>query len=142
MFKQMIVSLLFSATASALPLISDGHFEGRANWKDSTGRKGYYRVETAINGDTMTTRYRAPAGSYTYVLQTKNTHDGYFDVVSGGKKVGEGYCFNVQCHYSADINGVLLEETLTYWAGNLYRLGSKNIQGTAYNWEESLQKVK
>jgi hypothetical protein len=147
MLKSILFSLFLGSFAQALPTIPDGTYEGGANWKDSTGRTGQYKVSTYVKDSAMLSSYFYNTGKAIYAFRMEETGNGFFDVMYNGKKVGTGHCMQVQCHYSADFGGVKLEETLTFWQGNLYRVGSKEVpvgggETMTIAWEEALKKVK
>jgi hypothetical protein len=141
MFKMLVITLFIGSTAYALPTIPEGQYEGKANWKDDSGKKGQYTVSATVKGEDINAKYLYSTGKATYEIQTKSTTDGFFDVLMSNKKVGEGYCLSVQCHYTAQFGNVKIEESLTFWQGHLYRVGSKNINGTSIAWEEALKAI-
>ena len=142
MLKSILIALLIGSSANALPTIPDGTYEGAANWKDSQGRSGQYKVSTYAQGSAFLSSYFYNTGKAIYAFRMEETGHGFFDVMYDGKKVGEGQCLSVQCHYTAHFGDVVLEETLTFWQGNLYKMGSKKINGVTVTWEEALKKVK
>lgn len=144
MFKSLVLSMLLGASASALafPTIPEGTYTGKGRFKDTAGHTGSYTVETSVANGVVSQVYRYASGGARFVLTTNLTGHGFFAVMENGQKVGEGYCQTVVCHYSALMGGANLEESLTYWQGNLYRVGSKKIGNLTITWEESLLKAK
>ncbi len=139
MFKTIIASLLIGTTAYALPTIPEGQYDGKANWKSDSGKNGQYTTSVTVKGDSIAADYTHPSSKATYSFETKPTNNGFFDVIVNSQKVGQGYCLTVQCHYTADFGNVKIEESLTFWQGHLYRVGSKNINGVIIAWEEALK---
>ncbi len=144
MLKSILLSLVLGASASALafPTIPDGNYAGGGRFKDTAGNTGSYTVQTTVANGVVSQVYRYASGGARFVLSTNLTGHGFFAVMEKGEKVGEGYCQTVVCHYNALIGGANLEESLTYWQGNLYRVGSKKIGNLTITWEESLKKAK
>ncbi len=145
MLMSLLVSLFIGsapATSATQPTIPDGQYEGKAKWKDSAGRTGTYTVSTLVQAGVVMTTYSYGKGKVIYAFRSDEVANGFVDVHVNGKKVGEGYCMSVQCNYNAEINGVILDESLTFWQGNLYRVGSKKVQGLTIAWEEAMKKVK
>jgi hypothetical protein len=144
MLKSLVLSLIFAASASALafPTIPDGNYSGHGRWKDTAGHTGNYTVETTVANGVISQNYRYARGGARFVLTTNLTGHGFFAVMENGQKIGDGYCQSVVCHYSAAMSGANLEESLTFWQGNFYRVGSKKIGDLTISWEESLTKAK
>jgi len=140
MLKSILLTLLMGHAMQAT--IPAGTYDGQARWKDSAGHTGTYKVSTFVQGGAVLTSYFYNNGKAIYAFRMDETSDGFFDVMSNGNKVGEGQCLSVQCHYTADLGGVQIEETLTYWQGHLYKQGSKKIGNVTIAWEEAMTKVK
>ena len=136
MHTMMLMALLSTPAFAASP-IQNGAYKGAAQWKSSAAQSGTYNVTTTIADGTVTSSYAWDNGqTQTWTFSASPDANGVFEVVSGGQKVGEGYCFDVQCHYTA-FNGNL-EETLTFYGNALYKLGSKRVNGTTIIWQEQL----
>lgn len=147
MKKFMTLALL---TATALPALAmeslpDGRFSGRGAYRTENGESGHYKVETAIAANTMKSTYTFTVNGQdqTKVVEFKAAFDknGYFDLLMADHVIGEGYCLDVQCHYSLNVGPLRLEETLTFWQGHLYRLGSKSDKTGRKSWQEDLTAV-
>lgn len=140
--KTLLLTIIFaSGTAFAMPNVPEGTYEGKASWKDSRGNKGLYDINIVVEDGQFKATYDYGKSTKRYEFKTKSDADGFFKVESGGQEIGSGYCMNVQCHYTASFGGVELEETLTFWQGNLYRVGSKEVAGLTVAWEEATKKV-
>ena len=138
MKTMLLVVAMVSAPAMA-SAIQDGAYKGSAQWKSSTQGAGTYEVTTTITGETLNSTYVFDGQTKTWNFTAKVNANSTFDVISDGQKVGDGYCLDVQCHYSA-FNGNL-EETLTFYGDNLYKLGSKSEDGAKIMWQEQLSKT-
>lgn len=140
--KTLILTIVFATgSAFAMPNIPDGNYEGKASWKDSQANKGTYAIKIEVKDRSIKSHYDYGEHSKVYEITTSADANGFFSVLSSGKKVGSGYCMNVQCHYTAVFGDVEMQETLTFWQGNLYRVGSKKINGSTIAWEEATQKM-
>lgn len=142
MLKVFLTVFLMTSAALALPNIPDGQYEGHAKWQDDTGNKGSYSISIFTQKDVLMTTYKYADKTAIYSFRIEETSNGFFNVFHNGTKVGSGYCMSVQCHYSADFGGVAIEESLTYWQNNLYRLGSKKVNGISIAWEEATKQVR
>jgi hypothetical protein len=142
MIKTLLTALLFASTAVALPTVPEGEYTGKAQWKDNNGKNGNYSVTVNVVGDEIQAKYNYVTGTASYNMKTSTGLNGFYDVLANNQKVGEGYCMTVQCHYNANFNGTVIEESITFWQGSLYRVGSKKVNGVTIVWEEALKKVK
>lgn len=145
MFKVLILALTVVAGGSAaantaLPLIPQGSYSGKANWRSVDGQSARYTVSATVKDGTITSIASHSNRQDTYAITTKATSNGFFDVYINGDKVGLGYCLSVQCNYSVKVGSMVLEESLTFWHGQLYRVGTKRGPGYQIAWEEALQK--
>jgi hypothetical protein len=137
-----ILSLL-SASAMAMTALPDGSYSGKGEWKDQAGAKGDYTLTVKVAKNTLTSVYNFTGGSKTFIMEAPLDQNGFFPVNSGGKQVGSGYCFSVQCHYTIAIDQLTLEESLTFYQDHLYRTGSKTDgSGKTIAWEEATDLVK
>ena len=140
--KTLILTILLATgSAFAMPNIPDGNYEGKASWKDSQDNKGTYGIKIKVENRTIKSTYNYGTHTIVYEFSVSADGNGFFTVQSGGKEVGNGYCMNVQCHYKAVFGDVEMQETLTFWQGNLYRVGSKKVNGHTIAWEEATQKM-
>ena len=133
----LLTILLATGTTFAMPNIPDGTYQGKAAWKDSKLNKGYYSVRTEVKNNKFKTRYNYSGKMSEYEFSVDLQEGGFFKVMSGEQQVGSGYCMTVQCHYKASFTGAKIEETLTFWQGNLYRVGSKIVGSHVVAWEEA-----
>lgn len=117
--------------------IQEGEYRGQGQWKNQQGQDGKYLVTTTVEGAQIRSSYQYEGGQKFWEFEISGMNSGTFDIYSEGLKVGEGYCYDVQCHYSA-FNGAL-EETLTFVRGSLYKLGSKDSREGKIIWQEELR---
>jgi len=138
--KTMILALAVAASANgfALTAFPQGSFHGQGRWSDSTGKSGQYSVETKTSANSVASHYRFGSETRDWNFSAA-FKQGFFDVMSGGRELGQGYCQSVQCHYQVDFGGGSLEETLTFVDGKLYKVGSKKVSGITISWEEALE---
>lgn len=138
--KALVLTSLIAVTAQAgLP---EGQFRGQGLWKSGSDQ-GTYQVTNRITKNTVKAVYSSPKGpQHEWNFDMAATSNGFFNVKSQGKVVGQGYCLekaNV-CHYQLTLDRVFLEETLTVMGGKLYRFGSKDVGSVRIMWQESLDK--
>lgn len=138
--KALIATFIFaSSSAMAMTNMPDGTYQGEGRWSDNQGETGHYEVSVNIESDTVSSSYSFDSGQTgEYEFQTTGSAHSQFDVLVGGIRVGEGYCMSVQCHYSISLGNKVLEETLTFYEDNLYRIGSKRLDSVVITWEESM----
>ena len=134
--------MVLSATpALAQGALHAGKYSGTGDWSAEDGSSGHYRVTTSVMGaaiSSISTVYTFDGKTETWEFSILPTTNGFFKIVSGaeGQIVGEGYCYEVQCHYAA-FDGKL-EETLTFVDGKLYKVGSKAFGASRIKWQEAL----
>lgn len=139
--KLLIASLLLAGTtAMGMTNIPDGVYQGQGRWSDNSGHFGSYEISTKVKGNIVSSAYTFGTQKKQYDFEVKPSSNGHFDVRVSGQKAGEGYCLTVQCHYTAAFAKTKLEETLTFYQDNLYRIGSKDENGAVITWEESMAK--
>ena len=143
-----IVASIIIMTASpsiAQSALQPGEYSGGGDWASEDGTSGHYSVSTkvfapaadAVSSVGSVYHYDNKEESWGFaILPGAN---GFFLVAAGeaeGSIVGQGYCFEVQCHYTA-FDGKL-EETLTFVDGKLYKIGSKSFGKSKIKWQEAL----
>ncbi|MGE0528171.1 MAG: hypothetical protein AB7G93_05845 [Bdellovibrionales bacterium] len=139
--KSILVALLsIGSSALAMTNMPGGVYQGQGRWNDNQGRVGSYNVTTTVTGGTVSSTYTFNDQTESFTFEAKEAAAGRFDVLVGGEKIGEGYCMSVQCHYVTELAGTNLEETLTFYEGHLYRIGSKRVEGKIVTWEEAMAK--
>lgn len=134
-------AFLVTAVQAALPVPS-GTYAGTGQWKGAGGSGGAYSVETTVKELLLTSRYTYEHGG----TQDKSTsvklvpHDEpFFDVAdTDGKVVGSGYCYETECAYHMEFEGVVIEETLRFSKGSLEKFGAKKGPGFSVVWKEVL----
>ena len=120
----------------------NGSFSGKGDWQMGDGNSGSYTVETVLRGDTLTSSYEYEGAtgedqkSHTMRMQFKDRTA--FDVIGDTGVVGSGYCLDRQCFYRATLQGIVIEETLRFEAGELHKFGSKSGPGFQVVWQEVL----
>jgi hypothetical protein len=73
-------------------------------------------------------------------ITIKNGKNGFFEVLKKGAKIGTGYCGVKQCHMETEENGEAEEETVTFYHGNMYRLGSHATKDFTVAWQGEMKK--
>jgi hypothetical protein len=136
----MIMGLI-SGSAMAMTSLPDGSFSGKGEWKDDAGKSGTYTVQTQIKNNVITNAYVIGGQSISFTMEAALDKSGFFPVKVNGAKVGSGYCFDVQCHYSLSTDKGQLEETVTFYQGHMYRLGSKSSGAETVVWQEASDSV-
>jgi hypothetical protein len=129
-------TLLAQGTTAKAPVA--GTYAGQGEWVSQDGQKGHYLVTTTVMDGVMKSSYKWAEQGSEWTFTMLPFGDNFFKVASGadGQIVGEGYCFDVQCHYTAF--GGNLEETLSFVDGKLYKLGSKKEQSLNIKYQEAL----
>lgn len=135
-----IALILVGSTAWGMTNMPDGVYQGQGRWQDSQGQTGSYDINTSVQSNVVSSTYTFGGNTEKYEFEAKVGSNGRFDVFVGGYKVGEGYCMSVQCHYELSFGDTVIEETLTFYQDNLYRIGSKQVNGKNVTWEESMKK--
>ncbi len=142
-------ALLLSTTTTIPTLAANGpmpqgSYEGKGRFlSDHQGAldQGEYLVDTQIKDYIYTATYRFNGESKTLSFSMKPDTIASFDIYSTNgstpERIGQGYCLSVQCHYSLKIDQTKIEETLTFYEGHLYKVGSKVLGKTRVIWEES-----
>ncbi len=133
-----IIALLVGTQAFGMTNVPNGEYEGEGRWRDDQGQAGSYVVETSISSGMVSSTYEFNGQTEVFEFEAKPDSNGFFDVHAYGNEVGKGYCMSVQCHYELMFGNTTVEETLTFWQSNLYRVGSKVVDGKHVIWEESL----
>jgi hypothetical protein len=141
MFVKSSLALAFAlctaATAAATPVVPNGTFKGKGHWLAPNGANGDYSVQVTVQDGKISNVYDFNGQVKNFEMSANLDSSAFFSVQVAGKDSGTGYCQSVQCHYS--FSTVQQEETLTFYGGKLYRLGSKDVNGLKVSWEEVLQ---
>jgi len=133
-----LATLTGSALASNDPAPKDGAYRGKGSWKSADQQEGSYTVQADVTGDTIASSYSYNGQTQSFVVKLDRKPNGFLVVRDvEGKKIGTGYCIFIQCHY--EVPSSHLEETLTFWEGHLYRLGSKGKGANRVMWIEDLK---
>lgn len=139
--KSMIAALLFVGSAAmGMTNMPEGVYQGKGRWSDNKGNAGAYDISATVKANVVASTYTFGSQTKQYDFEAKPGANGHFDVLVSGQKVGEGYCMSVQCHYAVSFGKTELEETLTFFQDNFYRIGSKQEKGAVVIWEESMAK--
>ena len=120
--------------------LTEGSYTGNGLWKSNTA-KGNYQASTDIGKKTIQAKYVLAGGTtLEWNFDILESANGFFDVISHGKKLGSGYCLdNVPvCHYEIATGKFKLEETLVQQSNTIYRYGSKDEGRGSITWQESL----
>lgn len=133
----MMLAALVSTPIVAGP-ITDGSYVGNGQWRDTTAESGEYAVSTTVKNGILSSRYSFDGSTENWEFTVLPGQNGTFKVLVKGEEVGDGYCFQVQCHYQIYTGG--LEETLTFDGDRLYKVGSKVHAGVRIFWQESLSR--
>ena len=133
----MMLAALVSTPIVAGPII-DGGYLGKGQWRDSTAESGHYAVSTAIKNGIISSSYSFDGETENWEFTVLPGQSDTFKVLVKGEEVGDGYCFQEQCHYQ--IYPGSLEETLTLDGDRLYKVGSKVHGGVKVFWQENLSK--
>ena len=133
------LGFLVSTSVFAIAQFPEGNSVGGGSWKDGAGKSGEYKVEMQIKGNTIRSVYQWEKKEEVFTFHADFKPNGFFAVKMGKDVVGEGYCGDVQCHYNVAVGPFRLEETLTFREGNIYRLGSKVVDGHQIVWQEALE---
>lgn len=134
-----IALILVGSTAWGMTNMPDGVYQGQGRWQDGQGQTGRYNIITTVQSNVITSTYTFGEKTKIYEFEAKAAPNSRFDVYVNGDKAGEGYCMSIQCHYEVSFEDTVIEETLTFYKDNLYRIGSKLVDGKNMTWEESLQ---
>lgn len=139
--KNLILTgaIFMMVSTTALAAFPVGKYKGRGHWQDDKGRAGVYDILAFSNGTSIESTYSFNSQTKSFKLEVTNDKNGFFDVTIAGNRVGEGYCMTVQCHYTLPASS--LEESVVFWNGHLYRVGSKVENGLKIRWEEDLSQV-
>jgi hypothetical protein len=133
----MMLAALVSTPIVAGP-INDGAYLGKGQWRDSTAESGEYVVSTRVKNGIFSSRYSFNGATENWEFTILPGQNSTFKVLVKGVEVGDGYCFQVQCHYQIYTGS--LEETLTFEGDRLYKVGSKVLGGVRVFWQETLNK--
>jgi hypothetical protein len=137
-YTAALVGLLSSGLAYA-DVPTSGNYEGKGQWRDSSGNSGEYTVETIISSEEIESRYGWASGSRNWGFSLQNQSVGFYAVTDNFGTEGKMYCYSVQCHYEFVSAHLTTEETLSFVDGKLYKLGSKRMpNGTVVTWQEAL----
>jgi hypothetical protein len=135
--------LASSLAGAAGPLLPQGTFEGRADWRGAGGASGSYTVERSFEGNTMHARFawtepesRSESLAMTFAVGADPT----FDVADAeGRVVGRGYCHDGACAWRADFGAVSVDESFRWTGDGMTVLGSKSGPGFSVVWKETLR---
>jgi hypothetical protein len=131
--------------AQAMP-IQRGLYEGSGNYRGDEGETGSYRIASQFTDKTvggrsvisMVTKSNIGGGWEIYFADQRN---GFFKILdSYMKQIGEGYCFDFQCHISTVSLLTRTEETYTFQGPALYVLGIRTQNGKKSMWQEVLHR--
>lgn len=129
------------ATAGVMTRLPDGSYQGKGDWYGASGHSGAYMVVTKIESNELTTSYQFDNQKETLTFHVVFDSSGTFVIEMKSAVVGKGYCMSTQCHYSIQSPNVDMEETITFFQGHLYKLGSKTVNGEEVHWEEAMNGV-
>ena len=138
-----ILTIILAAQISIAHGLTQGQYEGSGLWK-GLNHTGNYQANMVVEKNAFKAEYNLGNGSKKdWTFTTKETVQGFFDVLVKGKKIGTGYCLdkvNV-CHYQINVNQLKLEETIVQDGSKIYRFGSKNEKNGLIAWQESYKLV-
>lgn len=126
-----------SAASSAMTQFPNGSYSGKGRWIDASGNTGHYKVSTQVENNTVSSTYQFDSRQMMMKLHADFDQTGAFTLKGDNSLEGSGFCMSVQCHiyaHSSDIT--MLEETVTFFQGHLYKIGSMMMNGKEVRWEE------
>lgn len=138
-FVFAVLAMGFSDLVMAASPIVPGQYAGRGSWRDAQGHSGTYEVSTNVTPLRFESSYQwDKKQNRVFNVSLSTDSEGFYELRSDEGLNGGMYCYDVQCHLSMSQGEV--EETLTFWDGNLYKLGSKKLgDGRVIMWQEDLQ---
>ncbi len=141
----MKVSLFVIATLLSTQawsgVLPDGNYTGKGLW-NSPLKQGSYDTTTNIKGNVISAKYTLEDGAQKdWTFEISPTDGKFFKVRAKDHEVGQGYCLShaTVCHYQINVGSMVLEETITFMDGKLYRFGSKTDDDGKVMWQESLE---
>lgn len=132
------ICLTLASTSFAGDAITPGKYVGKGSWKDQQGNSGHYDVVTTVLPNKFASSYVWPEGGREFAFDLSVSDNGFYQLVISGRNVGSMYCGHVQCHL--DFPQAQVEETITFYDGHLYKIGSKpDGKGGKLMWQEMLE---
>lgn len=135
-----VTALVLSSQITWAHGLTVGHYSGQGLSK-TVKAKGVYTTTVNVTDKSVEASYQMTDGSnQTWNISLQDTAAGFFNVLSGGKKLGTGYCLEHApvCHYEISMKHLKLEETLVQEGNKIYRFGSKDEGHGRIMWQESL----
>lgn len=146
-----ITSIAHHDPITELPL---GIYLGEGSYIRSDGEEGTYASHAKVSSYEVDLSLVRDGELFTYNLDFDFDANGFFEVhatehaIDGQELThqGYGYCASVQCHYTIPLTNRVIEETITFWEENIYKLGSmryKDADGEdqIFAWEERLLRL-
>lgn len=141
MNKLCLGILLFSSSIFAFDYITnfpEGRYDGAGHWSDSLGAFEEYNSYIIFDRYSMHIDYHYSDFLHNFDFDFVFLVDGFFDVFFHGIQVGDGFCMTHQCTYSLLIDGLAINETLTFLDDRILKFGYKFIGDRLIRWEEEL----
>lgn len=135
----LLATILVSQLSHAHSL-TEGSYTGNGLWH-SAKETGTYKTDVVVEKAEIKTKYQLLNGALKeWNFKIKDSSNGFFEVLSQGVQLGNGYCLEKApvCHYQFSVGKLKLEETITQQGNKLYRFGSKDEGHGVIFWQESL----
>ncbi|HAZ15005.1 MAG: hypothetical protein A2X86_21985 [Bdellovibrionales bacterium GWA2_49_15] len=138
--SMLLIGLMVVGNSWAMTNFPVGNYHGKGYGIEQNGQESHYLVEARVGENKIESTYHfINGGTQKFTLAANFGKHGHFDVLSGSKKIGAGYCMSIWCHYTLKMGKNTVEETVTFFQNHLYRLGQKKINGKLISWEEDLE---
>src|SRR5438309_1719961 len=98
--------------------IRPGTYVGHGQWKSEGGLTGEYQATAIASADEIKSEYTYKDKARNFTMKLVQKGQGFFDILSEGKRIGDGYCMTVVCHYTVTAPEVSIEESLTFVDSN------------------------
>jgi hypothetical protein len=125
-----------------------GTFTGSGSWHDSAGKAQAYKVAQAIgktaDGFEISFRHDFEDASVTEArFLMRWTTPVIFDVLVADRMVGNGYCFNLYCHYHLALGDRFVQASYSLEGARMKVYGSstRNAEGRYIAWSEDLTRT-
>lgn len=159
----LVLGLAAASTSFGYTTMVGREYNGQGTWLKPDGTRGAYGVRTTVTNTrvaehsavNITSNYnfgeRSMRTTLIAVFNQKNNFHDIMATVAGEEgqeptmqKVGSGYCINEECHYSAKIDDMVIEETITVVRNQMHKIGSKSImdgetKARIMTWTEDLR---
>jgi hypothetical protein len=147
LFALMIGTVILSTSAFGFSA-RNGQYTGGGTWRTPQGETGKWTVSTTVKHSkkgvllketlTIHTKDKKEVEENEWALESSG--NGYYKALVRGTEAGTAYCHRNQCHVELTKGDAKSEETFTFFAGRIFRLGSDTSPKFSVSWQGEMHK--